>query len=72
MVDPLLASFAPGVDRYSPVGALPSAIQGIDPNDVGSPDVDFLAVAPAIAVMAVWIGALFAGGAALLRARDVE
>ena len=72
VVDPLLASFAPGVDRYSPVGALPSAIQGIDPNDVGSPDVDFLAVAPAIAVMALWIGALFAGGAALLRARDVE
>lgn len=72
VVDPLLASFAPGVDRYSPVGALPSAIQGIDPNDAGSPDVDFLAVAPAIAVMAVWIGALFAGGAALLRARDVE
>jgi hypothetical protein len=72
VIDPLLGNFAPGVDRFSPVGALPSAIQGLDPDDVGTPDVDFLAVIPALAAMAAWIGALFAGGAALLRARDVE
>jgi ABC-2 type transport system permease protein len=72
VIDPLLGNFAPGVDRFSPVGALPSAIQGLDPDDVGTPDVHFLAVIPALAAMAAWIGALFAGGAALLRARDVE
>jgi ABC-2 type transport system permease protein len=72
VVDPLLGNLAPAVDRYSPVGALPSAIQGLNPEDVGTPDVDFLAVFPAIGVMLVWIGTFFAGGAALLRARDVE
>jgi hypothetical protein len=72
VIDPLLASFAPAVDRYSPVGALPNAIQGLDPDDVGSPDVDFLPTLAAIAAMATWIGALFAAGGALLRARDVE
>ena len=72
VVDPLLGNLAPDVDRYSPVGALPSAIQGLNPDDVGTPDVDFLAVFPAIGVMLIWIGTFFAGGAALLRARDVE
>ena len=72
VVDPLLGNLAPAVDRYSPFGALPSAIQGLNPDDVGTPDVDFLPVIPAIAAMLVWVGALFAGGAALLRARDVE
>lgn len=72
VVDPLLGNLAPAVDRYSPVGALPSAIQGLNPDDVGTPDVDFLAVMPAIAAMLAWIGVLFAAGGALLRARDVE
>src|SRR5262249_22963572 len=72
VVDPLLGHVAPGVDRYSPVGSAPSAIQGVSPDDVGTPKVNFLPVLPAIAVMAAWIGAVFAGGAALLRARDVE
>jgi hypothetical protein len=72
VVDPLLATFTPDVDRFSPVGALPSAIQGISPEDVGSPDVNFFAVVPALALMLLWISALFAAGGALLRARDVE
>jgi ABC-2 type transport system permease protein len=72
VVDPLLAAFTPAIDRYSPVGALPSAIQGIDPEDVGSPEVDFFAVVPALALMLIWISGLFAAGGALLRARDVE
>jgi ABC-type transport system involved in multi-copper enzyme maturation permease subunit len=72
VIDPLLASFAPAVDRFSPVGALPSAIQGLDPNDVGSPDVNFLPAIVALVVMLAWIGALFAAGGGLLRARDVE
>ena len=71
-VDPLLGQFAPGVEVFSPTGALPTAIQGIDPGDVGMDKVDFLAVVPALGVMLVWIGALFGSGAALLISRDVE
>jgi ABC-2 type transport system permease protein len=72
VIDPLLGHLAPGVERFSPTGALPSAIQGTTSGDSGMPDVDFLAAVPAIGVMLVWIGALFGAGAALLRARDVE
>jgi ABC-2 type transport system permease protein len=72
VVDQLLGQFAPGVEVFSPTGALPSAIQGVDPDDVGMPKVDFLATVPALAVMLVWIGALFGSGAALLVSRDVE
>jgi len=52
--------------------ALPSAIQGISPSDVGMEKGDFLAAIPAVGVMLVWIGALFGLGAALLVKRDVE
>jgi ABC-2 type transport system permease protein len=72
VLDQTLGALAPGVERFSPTGALPSAIQGLDPDDVGSPDVDFLHPLPALACMLAWIGALFAAGAALLRTRDVE
>jgi ABC-2 type transport system permease protein len=72
VIDSLLASFAPGVETFSPTGALPSAIQGIDPDDVGMSGVDFLPAVPAVAVMLAWIGALFGAGGALLISRDVE
>ena len=60
------------METFSPTGALPSAIQGISPDDVGMPKVDFLAAVPALAVMLVWIGALFGAARALLARRDVE
>ncbi len=72
VVDPVIAQFAPKVETFSPTGALPSAIQGVSPDDVGMEKVDFLAAVPAVAVMLVWIGALFAAGATLLVKRDVE
>ena len=72
VVDPLLAQFVPEVETFSPTGALPSAIQGVSPNDVGMEKVDFLAAVPALAVMLVWIAALFGAGATLLARRDVE
>jgi ABC-2 type transport system permease protein len=72
VVDPTLAALAPGVERFSPLGALPNSILGFEPSEVGMDEVDFLAVGPALALMGVWIGSLFALGAALLRARDVE
>ncbi|MDP9228812.1 MAG: hypothetical protein M3M99_07100, partial [Actinomycetota bacterium] len=72
VIDPLLGEFAPAVERFSPLGALPSAIQGLNPDDVGVPKVNFLAFAPALALMLAWIAAIFAAGATLLRVRDVE
>jgi ABC-2 type transport system permease protein len=72
VVDGLLGEFAPGVEAFSPTGALPSAIQGLNPDDIGSPKVDFLAAIPALGAMLVWIGALFGLGAVLLLRRDVE
>jgi len=72
VVDSALGGLAPGVEAFSPTGGLPSAIQGLDPENVGSPEVDFLAVVPAVAAMLVWIVALFGLGAALLISRDVE
>ena len=72
VVDQLLAEFAPGVEVFSPTGALPNAIQGLDPSDAGMSKVDFLATVPALAVMFVWIGVLYGSGAALLISRDVD
>ncbi len=72
VVDPVIAQFAPKVETFSPTGALPNAIQGVSPDDVGMEKVDFLAAVPAVAVMLVWIGALFGAGATLLAERDVE
>ena len=72
VIDQVLAQVAPGVERFSPTGALPNAIQGVDPGDVGMDKVDFLAVAPALAAMLIWIGALLGSGAALLVSRDVD
>jgi ABC-2 type transport system permease protein len=72
VVDQSLAQLAPGVERFSPLGALPNAVGGYDPDAVGMGKVDFLAFGPALALMLVWIGGLYATGAALLRARDVE
>jgi ABC-type transport system involved in multi-copper enzyme maturation permease subunit len=72
VVDFTLGDLAPSVERYSPTGAVPSAIQGFEPDDVGTPEVDFLGAWPALALELAWIGALFAGAAALLRRRDVD
>jgi ABC-2 type transport system permease protein len=72
VVDPVLGQFAHTVEPFSPTGALPSAIQGVSPDDTGMENVDFLAAVPALGVMLVWIGVLFGAGAALLVKRDVE
>ena len=72
VVDTTVGYLAPSVERFSPTGALPNAVQGLEPEDAGVPDVDFFAAVPALGLELVWIAVLFAAGAALLRARDVE
>lgn len=71
-IDGTIAFVAPEVARFSPTGALPTAIQGLDPETVGTPDVKFFAPATAVLLMIAWIGVLFAAGAALLKTRDVD
>ncbi len=71
-VEPALVALAPEVGRFGPFGALPTAAQGLDPEDVGMADVDLPAAGVAVLLMLAWIAAAFAAGAALLRRRDLE
>jgi ABC-2 type transport system permease protein len=72
-VEPALVALVPEVGRFGPFGALPTAAQGLDPEDVGMPeDVDLPAAGVAVLLLLAWIGSAFAGGAALLRYRDLE
>lgn len=71
VLEPTLAALAPDVARFGPTGALPGAIQGLDPESTGG-DTDFVSAGAAVALMAAWIAALFALGALMLRSRDVE
>jgi hypothetical protein len=62
----------PEVGRFGPIGASTTALSGIPPQDAGLGDVDL--VAPGFALLAILarMGAAFAAGAALLRARDAD
>jgi ABC-2 type transport system permease protein len=72
-IEPLLLGLAPEVGRFGPFGALPTAAQGLDPQDVGMPgDVELFSAGVAIALMLAWIAAAFAAGAATLKKRDLE
>jgi ABC-2 type transport system permease protein len=72
-VEPALIALAPEVGRFGPFGALPTAAQGLDPEDVGMPpEVDLPAAGLAVLLLLAWIGAAFGTGAALLRYRDLE
>jgi ABC-2 type transport system permease protein len=71
-VEPLLVALVPEVGRFGPFGALPTAAQGLDPEDVGMADVDLPAAGVAVLLLLAWIAAAFAAGAALLRRRDLE
>jgi ABC-2 type transport system permease protein len=72
VVEPTLLALAPEVGIYGPLNGLPTAVQDIPADDVGFEDTELLA--PGLAVLALlgWIGALFAGGAELLRKRDLD
>jgi ABC-2 type transport system permease protein len=72
VVEPTVISLVPEVGRFGPFSALPTALTGIPADDAGLGDVDLLAPGLAGTVMLAWIGAAFAAGYALLRARDVH
>jgi hypothetical protein len=72
VVEPTVLSLVPEVGRFGPFSALPTALTGIPAEDAGLGDVDLLAPGAAGLVMLAWIGAAFAAGYALLRARDVH
>jgi ABC-2 type transport system permease protein len=70
-VEPTLVGLVPDVGKFGPFGALPTAIQGVPPGDVGLGDIDLLSPGIALLVMFAWIGGAFALGAWLLRRRDL-
>jgi ABC-2 type transport system permease protein len=71
-IEPALVALAPDVAQFAPVSALPTAITDIDPEEAGLGDIVLPAPGVALLLLLAWIGAAFAAGAALLRARDVE
>jgi ABC-2 type transport system permease protein len=72
VVEPTVIALVPEVGRFGPFSALPTALTGIPAEDAGLGEVILLAPGVAGLVMLAWIGAAFAGGYALLRARDVH
>ena len=72
VVEPVLSGLAPAVERFGPIVGLPTALWNTDPEAGGLGGVDLLAPGLAALAMLAWIGAAFAAGAALLRARDVD
>ena len=70
VVDSTLGFLAPEVERFSPTGGLPNAVQGFEPEDAGRRMSTSSPPGPR-SLMLAWIGALFSAGAALL-ARDVD
>jgi ABC-2 type transport system permease protein len=72
VVEPTLVALVDEVGRFGPFGALPTAVQGVPPEDVGyTEDTDLLAPGLALVVMLAWIGASFTAGAVLLKRRDL-
>ena len=71
-IEPTLAALAPEVARFGPTSALPAAISGLNPEDIGLEDVEFLSPGVALLALFAWIGALFAVGAVLLKTRDLD
>jgi ABC-2 type transport system permease protein len=71
-IEPVLVALVPDAARFGPIGPLPTAITGIDPQSAGLGDITLIAPGLALLAMFAWIGAAFAVGAALLRRRDLN
>lgn len=72
VVEPLVLSLAPAIGRFAPLSALPPAITGTPPEDVGLNDIELLGWVPATAVLAVWLVLALAVATTLLQRRDLE
>ena len=66
MVEPTLLALAPDVGRFGPTTGAPNSLIELQFDDE-----DLLAPGVALLVMGVWLAALFAACAALLRSRDL-
>jgi ABC-2 type transport system permease protein len=70
VLEPTLVALAPDVGRFGPTSGAPNAILGFEGGGFDD-EGDVLAPGAGVAVLLGWIGAAFAAGAALLRARDL-
>ena len=68
IVEPLLVGLVPSVGRFGPVTALPNGFT----DAAGSEADEFFSPLPALGFMLLWVGALFAASAAVLRRRDLS
>ena len=72
VVEPLIIGMAPGVGRFGPFVALPIALSGMSADEAGLGSVDLPPPGLAALALTAWIAVIFAAGAALLRARDLD
>lgn len=72
LVEPLLLGLVPDVARFGPFIALPTAMSGLTAEETGFTGVDLVAPGVALMCLLAWIAAVYAAGAALLRARDLN
>lgn len=70
VVEPAIVALVPDAGQFGPFTVLPTALA--DTGDAGFDEDVLLAPAVAALAMLAWIGGLFAVGAALLHARDVD
>ena len=72
VIEPMLLALAPDVGVYGPFSGLPAGVQDIPSDDIGADEADLLSPGLATLGMLAWTGVLFAGGAVLLRTRDLD
>ena len=72
VIEPLILGMAPEVGRFGPFVALPIALSGMSAGDAGLGSVDLPSPGLAALALCAWIAVIFAAGAALLRARDLD
>ena len=72
LIEPTLAAVAPKVERFGPTDGLASAVANADSETAGFSEDKVLSPGLAVIALLGWIGSLFAAGAALLSARDVD
>ena len=72
IVEPAIVALLPDAGRFGPLTVLPTALSYTADADSGYDAAVLIAPGYAVLAMLAWILVLFAAGAALLRARDVE
>jgi len=71
-IEPAVINIDPEIGKFGPTTALPAAVSDMDASDLGFDELELLSPGVALLALLGWIGGLFALGAVLLRARDLD